>query len=91
MDENIIKELNKGKQPIFLEDNELQYIKNPIGNAHYKKALENSNKKTKDDYIICDICGKGYTKSNKSRHNKSKHHLFCQQLNKKWRKMILDN
>lgn len=90
MDDNIIDKLNKGKQPIFCDDAELQYIKKPIGKSHYKNAIEEIKEDLQDKYIICDICGKKYTKYNKTKHCKTNHHQFCLKLNKKWRKMILD-
>lgn len=94
MSGKIIEELNKGKEPIFYNNDQLQFMKNPIGKAHYKNALENKdNNKIKipSQYVECDICGKKYTKYNKNKHIKTKHHIFCKKINKKWRKMILDN
>lgn len=93
MSGKIKKELDKGKEPIFCTDEALQEVKTPIAKAHYKLAIDriNENHNNLGEYIKCDICGKDYTKYNKSKHNKTNHHIFCTKINKKWRKMILDN
>ncbi len=101
----IKRELDKGKEPILLNDDELQYIKKPLGQAHYKKAIkektyeeemkeynkERAKHRPDSIYIDCDICERTYTKYNKDKHIKTKHHQFCVKLNKKWRKMIIDD
>lgn len=87
-----LKEINKGKQPIFLSDESLQKVKKPIPMAHYKKAIEDikDEEYNRYEYIKCNICNKKYTKNNKFHHYKTKHHIFCEGLNKKWRKMLID-
>lgn len=90
----IQKELDKGKEPILLDDDTIQYIKKPLGKAHYKNGIdhkEDLNIYRGSDYVECDICDKKYTKYNKSKHLATKHHQFCVKLNKKWRKMLIDD
>lgn len=87
----IKQKLDKGKQPIFLTEDELQYVKRPIGNAHLQnQTMLEEDEVVDDKYMLCDICGKKYTKYNKTKHRRTKHHQFCLKLNKRWRSMLLD-
>lgn len=53
------------------------------------KTIDNNKEKKPTDIITCMICDKIYTRSNKSKHEKTKHHIFCVNLNKKWRDSII--
>ena len=95
-----IRDIQKGldtKKSLFLyDDPELQYLKKPLGQAHYNSSKEESNEDdstTKKDWskkIKCWICGKEYTGYNKHNHNKTQHHKFCLEMNKKWQKFCFD-
>ncbi len=76
-----IKDVNKVIQK--------QHFKNNI-NDDTLKTIDSSITKKSNDKIECMICGKKYTRCNKSKHNKTKHHVFCLGLNKKWRETIIN-
>lgn len=69
-----------------------------IQNIHFKnninkeelKIEDNSKIKKGSDKIKCMICSKYFTRYNKSKHNKTSHHIFCEKMNKKWRNMIIN-
>lgn len=52
-------------------------------------VTDNNIKKSPKDKLTCNICGKSFTRSNKVKHNKTKHHIFCTKLNEKWRDTII--
>lgn len=66
--------------------------------AHFKKNIcdeklkinDINNEKKGKDIINCKICGKNYTRYNKSKHIKTKHHIFCEKINDKWRNTIIN-
>lgn len=60
-----------------------------INNKKYK-TIENTTIKNGKDKIKCQICSIDYTRYNKSKHYKTKHHIFCESLNKKWRDTIIN-
>lgn len=43
------------------------------------------------DRIKCDVCGKDFIRSRRCAHNKTKIHLAFEKMNKKLRKILLDN
>lgn len=83
--------------PVTLEKEDLKNLNKVINRAHFEKNIEDNNKKIVDnhvekkgsDKIECKICGRTYTRYNKSKHNKTNHHKFCEKLNDKWRDSIL--
>lgn len=83
--------------PVTCNLDELKKTNKIIYKEHFKKNIDNDNLKYIDlnkqkkstDVIKCNICDKNYTRSNKSKHNKTKHHIFCEKLNKKWRDSII--
>lgn len=84
--------------PVTAEVSELKNDEKIIQKEHFNKNIANEklksqddNKlKTKNDKIKCMICGNSFTRSNRSKHNKTKHHIFCEGLNKKWRDTIIN-
>jgi hypothetical protein len=44
-----------------------------------------------NDKIICDICGKTYTRSNKTAHVRTQRHKIYTSVNEKLRKLLIDN
>lgn len=83
--------------PVTSSSDELKNATKIISKEHFKKNVTNEKLKVIDenivkkpcDKIICNICGRHFTRSNKSKHNKTNHHKFCEELNKKWRDSIL--
>jgi hypothetical protein len=93
MSNEIRKKLDKGKSLILYEVPELKYVQTPIGKAHYDASDKKDDKqddKKYTDRIECKICDRSYTRSNASKHRKTKHHQFCEKLNKKWRDMLIN-
>lgn len=84
--------------PITASKEELINDNKVIQNLHFKNNINKEELKVSDCHIIkngnnkiqCMICGKYFTRYNKSKHNKTKHHLFCENINKKWRDMIIN-
>lgn len=85
--------------PVTCSVDELKNNSNNIFHkAHFKKNIDNENLKVNDisrekkgnDIIECKICGRTYTRYNKSKHTKTKHHIFCEKINDKWRKTIIN-
>lgn len=85
--------------PVTSTTEELNDINNKIINKeHFKKnindeklkTIDNNTSKSPKDKIECNICGRSYTRSNRIKHNKTKHHIFCVGLNKKWRESIIN-
>lgn len=91
---SINKELDSGKPPIDLTKDELHHaIKNPLAKSRYSSALQRKIRKprpAKHKQIVCDVCKNTYTQSNVSHHRKSKHHLFCEEMNQKFLSILYD-
>jgi hypothetical protein len=98
---NIQNRLKEGKAITNYDVNEIKYMMRPIGNAIYEQSKDidkdknkdidkNKNKKKWDDILICDICNKNYTRSNKSQHNKSVIHIEYSKINKKLRDILIN-
>jgi len=85
---SINKLLDEGKEPINLDVKEIEQINRlPLSKSRYSSALNRKTRKprpAKHERIVCDICKNTYTQSNVSHHKKSKHHIFCMEMNKKW-------
>lgn len=96
MEHNIIHENNyqfdQAPEPITLTVQQVKQLKLlPLSNSRYKSATVRKTRKprpSKYEHIVCDICGNSYTQYNVTHHRKSKHHLFCKDLNDKWKKII---
>ena len=95
--DDIKRRLREGREPINSEIDELQYSKKPIGRSIYQCALqEKKNTRSKrgtykpDDKVICDLCGKQYRRSNRSFHERTKHHLTYKLVNDKFKQLILN-
>mgnify|MGYP000850943203 CR=1 FL=1 len=79
--------------PITSSLEELKNDNKIIQKAHFIKNINDEkfkNEQISNNRIKCMICGKEYTKYNKTKHYKTKHHIFCEKLNYKWRKMIIN-
>lgn len=78
--------------PVTSDTEELKNDSKIIQKEHFKNNISNEELKVKKygDKVDCMICGKRYTRYNKSKHNKTKHHIFCEKLNKKWRDSIIN-
>ncbi len=96
---DIKKRLREAKEPINSEIDELQYITKPIGNVIYKGALEEKTvleekrrrraKWNPTERVTCDLCGKSYTRSNKSIHERTNYHIAYKTVNDKFKQLIL--
>ena len=88
------KNIIKGIEPIYLNEEELkQIIKKPLIKARYSAALKKNTRRPRETLhkkIVCETCRRTYTQSNVSHHKKSKHHIFCEELNKKWLSILYD-
>lgn len=83
--------------PVTSTEEELKKTNNVIGKEHFKNnindvkltTIDTNPTKSGKDKITCNICGKSYTRYNKTKHCKTKHHQFCTKMNTKWRNIII--
>ena len=89
---DIQNSLKNGTSITLLSKEEIKYASTPIGNAIYKKAIENKTHtvKSPNDYLICDICGGKYTRAHKSDHKKTKIHKAHENMHRKFAKILLN-
>lgn len=93
--DDIKKRLRDGNEPINCKIDEMSYIRKPVGKAIYTTALEYKQEPKKDRYnrsekVLCDLCGKYYTRSNKCHHNKTRYHLAYKSINDKFKQLLLN-
>ena len=88
----INSKLDEGNAPVLLSAEEMrQVLINPLSESRYKTALaKNGLKRTQPD-IVCDVCGKTYTKHNVSHHRQTKHHQLMASLNKRLMKVLTND
>ena len=88
--------LNEGNGLSTYEVDELKYLDtSPIGKAIYQNKkgrpkVPEELKAKSSDRIKCEDCGKEYIRSNSTNHKKTKHHIIHDKMNKKLKKMMLD-
>jgi hypothetical protein len=100
---NHMEMAESGKPILFMNKDEFKYINTPIGKAIYKESYEKKEDElvtpkqsryrgaTKPtDRIKCKICGKIYSRNCKTHHDKTQHHLFYDNMNKKLRELLLN-
>ena len=90
--ENAQKELKSGISLTVCSEDTLEYSQHPIGeailNSEPDKITTKSNIK-RSDKVICSVCGKKYTKWNRSHHNKSQIHQLHAQMSDKMKRVLL--
>lgn len=88
----IQEKIKNNKSLAFYEKNELKYVQKPLGKAIYKN--NNNTKKNincdPNDKIECPICKIIFSRSNRSKHNKTKIHQVYEKINIKLRDFIID-
>lgn len=95
-DENIRqikRKIDRDRNIVDYSYDELVYLQKPIGRAIYASApvvAVEKNKKNWYDKIECDICGKTYTRSAKSKHVNTQYHQIYANLNKKLCKILVN-
>lgn len=94
---DIQKKLRQNKNFAKYTIDELKYVQKPIGRALYK--IEDipkcgrprvSEKKSPSDRIICNICSKEFTRSGRTKHNRTQYHQAFEEMNSKLRKLLID-
>lgn len=95
--DEIKKRLKQGNEPINCKVDEMSYIKKPIGNAIYTTALENKSEPkikgeryNRTEKVLCDLCGRYYTRSNKYSHIRTRYHLAYKGVNDKFKQFLLN-
>lgn len=93
-----MKELLRDGKNITTQDNDaLKYaIESPIGNSIYLDSLDTDEflkpprKKAKwNDIIECKTCGKKFTRSARTNHNKTQYHQIHENINAKLKNLLL--
>lgn len=96
----IRKKLSEKKSLPLYEPEELKYLDKPLGKAAYlgrKTSINDDERKRKGikanwwDRIECNICGVEFTRSARSKHNRTKQHQIYKKIDKKMRKVLLPN
>lgn len=77
-------ELKSGKNLIDCDVDTIKYIKKPLG-----KALYEGGKAKPDDRIKCQVCGKIFTRWNRTRHNKTQYHQTYAKVENKFKQFLL--
>ena len=77
--------LNDDKNIVDYNREQLEYLQKPIGKAIYKSEdiTDADTKAHWSDRIKCNVCGKEFTRSSRTKHNKTQHHRTYEQLNRK--------
>lgn len=90
----INKVADTGDAIINMDTDEIkQILKNPLTKSRYESAIKRKIRKPRPsihEQIICDVCKVAYTQSNVTHHRQSKHHIFCDDINKKFLTLIYD-
>jgi hypothetical protein len=89
--------LNEGNGLATYDIGDLRYVQKPLGKAVYSggvkkmgRPVKNINEKAKPtDRIKCKICGRMFTRSGRSNHNKGRIHQEYLKFNKKITDLIL--
>ena len=93
-------EIKKSQQQIKNEDyilnyddETLKYVKKPIGNALYtgRPKMDEEDKGKPNDKVECKLCGKVFTRSNRSKHKRTQRHKLYEKVNTKMAKMVLND
>lgn len=98
----IQENLKSGKSFSLLEVEDILYMEKPLGKAMYVDSLieqkrpigrprkEDEDKAKPNDILICNICGRTFIRSARSRHRKTKIHQAYEGINTKLAKVILN-
>ncbi len=73
-------------------EEELKYLQKPIGKALYRgrPKIDETKKAKATDKIVCEICGKSFFRSGRTKHKRTKFHMLHENMNKKLMKMLVD-
>lgn len=88
------KHIFNDKNIVDYSENQLRYLQKPVGNAAFNTEVEpikSNKKKNWFDRIKCDVCGKEFTRSARTKHNSTQYHQIYSCLNTKLIKIIVDN
>lgn len=83
----IKKHVIEDKNIVNYSVEQMEYIQKPIGKANYN--AETKKKAHWSDRIKCEICGKEFTRSARTKHNQTQHHQTYANLNKKLASLLL--
>lgn len=88
----IQQNLKSGRGISFLEVDDIAYIEKPLGKALFinSQIEQKKIKANPNDRIVCNICGRTYTRNVRSRHNKTKIHQAYANINSKFAKLVLN-
>lgn len=93
--ERVQVELSKAKPIYDLTKEEFNYTQKPLGKAIYKHNVgrpkkELDQKASPNDKIVCDVCGRTFTRSGRTNHNRSEFHKAHVKINKKLKELLID-
>lgn len=88
-------EIFKGKPVYALTKEEFNYTQKPLGKAIYKHSVgrprkEPDEKTSPKDKIVCDICGRTFTRSGRTNHKRSQFHKAHEKINRKLKELLID-
>lgn len=79
------------KQPINYTNEEFEYATRPMGRAILTESVQPKKRAMPTDQIECDICGKTYFRSGRTKHQRTKYHQIMASANKILRDKLLKN
>jgi hypothetical protein len=85
------KKIRKDKNITEYNKDEIDYIQTPIGKSTYKEPKQEKKKAHWSDKVLCEICGKTFTRSARSNHRATQYHKIYESMNKKLSKFLIDN
>lgn len=82
---------NNKRLSMYEHDQLIEVIK-PLNKAVFKKKIEKVKSRVRakpDDRIMCDVCGKEFTRSARSNHNKTQRHQIYLDFDNKLRNFLI--
>lgn len=91
--QNLLDEIaEKRDTPTQLTDDCFQLLSEPIGLATFNSEYKpKKGKKKWSDRVECEICGREYTRSAKSKHYKTQYHIAYTEMNEKIKRLLKNN
>lgn len=100
---DVRKRLSKQKGLALYDNDEIEYLKKPLGLAAFTTPSDESiiqdpksdiKKKPKElakwnDRVICDICGTEFTRSARSKHKQTQKHQIYLKMHEKIRDLVI--
>ncbi len=92
MNQKIQDKLKNNKSLANYDVEDMKYLQKPLGKAIYKRGRPKSDNPAKwNDRVICDVCGKEFTRSARTKHKKTQFHQAFEIMNNKLKKLLIND